>query len=116
MAQLRYVVLLHEGIADPHFDLMFESAPGSALRTWRSPVWPITEPTQLVELGDHRRAYLEYEGPLSSDRGQVRCVRRGFLSIISTSEAQWRVVLDNPRATLLLTYTSGSWLATPIPM
>lgn len=108
---LRYVVLRHEGIADPHFDLMFETAPGSALKTWRSPAWPITEPTPLVERGDHRREYLEYEGPVSSNRGNVRCVCRGCFRMISNSESQWRILLDNSPAALSLTKSSDSWLA-----
>jgi hypothetical protein len=32
----RYVILRHEGIDQPHFDLMFEAAPGALLATWRS--------------------------------------------------------------------------------
>ena len=112
---LRYVVLRHEGIADPHFDLMFETAPGSALKSWRSPAWPIVELTPLVELGDHRREYLEYEGPISNNRGNVRCTCRGSLSIISTSEAQWRIVLDDPYAELLIAKTLDAWFATLLP-
>jgi hypothetical protein len=55
---LRYVILHHGGIADPHFDLMFETLPGSDLATWRSQAWPIEEPTPLTRLKDHRRLYL----------------------------------------------------------
>ena len=41
MPPLRYVILWHDGVAEPHFDLMFETLPGSALATWRSPRWPV---------------------------------------------------------------------------
>ena len=33
MPPLRYVILWHDGVAEPHFDLMFETLPGSALAT-----------------------------------------------------------------------------------
>lgn len=74
---LRYVILRHENIDAPHFDLMFETTPGAALATWRSDVWPITQTTALVHLADHRREYLSYEGPLTGDRGNVRRIEAG---------------------------------------
>jgi len=74
---LRYVILRHENIDAPHFDLMFETVPGSLLSTWRSDIWPIDRPTPLLRLGDHRRDYLTYEGPVSGDRGSVRQVESG---------------------------------------
>jgi hypothetical protein len=74
---LRYVILRHDAIAEPHFDLMFESSPGSLLTTWRCDHWPIDRPTKLTRLPDHRQDYLEYEGPISGDRGNVRRVEAG---------------------------------------
>src|SRR5436309_613719 len=74
---LRYVILHHDGIPEPHFDLMFETSPNSALMTWRSPEWPITRVTKLEKLSDHRRAYLDYEGPVSGKRGFVKRVDSG---------------------------------------
>jgi hypothetical protein len=79
--QLKYVILRHEAIDSPHFDLMFETTPGSSLQTWRSEVWPIDQDTELVKLSDHRRDYLTYEGPISGDRGHVRRVASGFCLI-----------------------------------
>jgi hypothetical protein len=74
---LRFVVLRHDGIDAPHFDLMLETAPGSPLMTWRSERWPIDRPTPLVKLGDHRRDFLDYQGPLSGGRGFVTRVDGG---------------------------------------
>ena len=82
LAPLQYVVLRHEGIADPHYDLMLELAPGAALTTWRSLVWPLRNPTPLTPLDDHRREYLTYEGPLTGDRGAVRRVAGGSYELI----------------------------------
>ena len=82
---LRYVVLRHEGVDEPHFDVMFETAAGSALRTFRSPEWPIAGPTRVTPLPDHRPAYLTFEGPLSRDRGFVRRIATGTYE----ARAQW---------------------------
>src|SRR5689334_9325701 len=73
---LRYVILRHEGVPEPHFDLMFETSEGSALATWRSRAWP--PGTEAVErLPDHRREYLTYEGPVSDGRGHVKRIQVG---------------------------------------
>src|SRR4051812_5986230 len=76
---LRFVILNHIGIADPHFDLMIESAPGGELLTWRCPENPLARYLTIAHrLGDHRRAYLEYEGELSGGRGLVTRVAGGL--------------------------------------
>ena len=68
---LKYVVLRHEGVDDPHFDLMFETSPGCDLATWRASEWPISATTQFTPLRPHRRAFLQYQGAISGDRGTV---------------------------------------------
>jgi hypothetical protein len=77
MKLLRYVILHHGDIPEPHFDLMFETLPGSDLATFRSPVWPIEAPTPVTRLRDHRRFFLQYEGVLSEQRGMVQRVAEG---------------------------------------
>jgi DNA polymerase Ligase (LigD) len=65
----RYVILEHD---HPflHWDLMLEYGP--ALRTWRLLAPPCPGKTVAAEaIGDHRRAYLDYEGPVSGGRGVV---------------------------------------------
>jgi hypothetical protein len=75
---LRYVVLYHDGIADPHFDLMIESQPGGPLYTWRCPQNPVTQyVTVAARIANHRREYLDYEGPISGNRGRVTRVAAG---------------------------------------
>jgi hypothetical protein len=76
-APLRYVILHHLGIPIPHFDLMFETGPGCALATWRSADWPVDSPAIVERLADHRRDYLDYEGPVGDDRGHVSRVIGG---------------------------------------
>jgi hypothetical protein len=102
MNELRYVVLRHEGIADPHFDVMIEIAPGGALATWRSPRWPMSERTQLVQLGEHRREYLDYEGPVSGNRGTVHRVAQGPCRIDRRSDDAWQVTLLDPTPHVLI--------------
>jgi hypothetical protein len=93
--RLRYVVLRHEGIDRPHFDLMFETSRGSMLATWRSSEWPVNERTRLEPLGEHRRDYLTYEGPISGDRGNVRRIHSGHHEIQQNDAQRLRVALEN---------------------
>lgn len=74
---LRYAVLHHTGHGEPHFDVMVERAPGGPLRTWRVPRWPTEPGDPWTPLPDHRRVYLDYEGPVSEGRGEVRRVAGG---------------------------------------
>jgi hypothetical protein len=94
MEELRYVVLHHTGIPEPHYDLMLESSPGSPLATFRFPVWPLKKPAVIHPLGDHRRDYLEYEGPVSGDRGEVRRVAAGTYRTADRTDDYWEVILD----------------------
>jgi hypothetical protein len=79
----RFVVLQHD---HPylHWDFMLES--GGALRTWR-----LTSPPQpdllitATPLGEHRLAYLDYEGPLSGNRGNVVRWDRGDYEMVQDS-------------------------------
>jgi hypothetical protein len=98
------VVLRHEGVAEPHSDLMVERKPGGKLMTWRLPVWPITTVTTVTPLELHRREYLTYEGPVSGDRGTVRRVDEGTCLVIGAQVDVWTITfLNKPgRPTLLI--------------
>ena len=116
---LRFVVLRHEQIDSPHFDLMFETSAGSALTTWRSERWPVDRPTVLTRLGEHRRAYLDYEGTVSDGRGMVRRVARGTCRIDRLAGAGpdtfWTVRFDDPMTPPLSIkhVDDDRWLAVP---
>lgn len=71
-----YVILHHDGIAHPHFDLMLQ-LPGGMLATWRIDQWPIARETHLFRIANHRADYLTYEGAVSGERGSVRRVEAG---------------------------------------
>jgi hypothetical protein len=92
--KLRYVVLRHEGIENPHYDLMIETTPGSPLATWRLPHWPPLPGDVPESLGDHRRVYLEYEGPVSGNRGSVRRVASGECGVISEDSRMMKICTD----------------------
>jgi hypothetical protein len=88
----RFVILRHDSPCGVHFDLMLEV--GDVLKTWALPQPP--EPGAEMEceaLGDHRPAYLDYEGPISGGRGSVTRWDRGTFTVQRQSDAQWVVCL-----------------------
>jgi hypothetical protein len=104
MRPLQYVILHHEGIPNPHFDLMFETYPGSELATWRSPIWPIEQRVQLTRLRDHQWAFLNFEGELSGHRGRVHRIIGGTCELEVGESATWtiRVLTGTSPTTLRL--------------
>jgi len=91
----RFVLLFHEcppGFRFPsHWDLMLES--DGALRTWAlseipSSIAAGTNPIPAQQLPDHRIAYLEYEGPVSENRGQVTRWDTGEYELVRESDQE----------------------------
>lgn len=72
---------------------MFES--GDRLRTWATDL-PLAPNVDLParRLDDHRLAYLDYEGPISGGRGEVRAVDRGSYAIETWESTTVRVHLE----------------------
>lgn len=66
----RFVILEHD-FPVLHWDFMLESK--GVLLTWRLPHPPHSEGIEMTAeaIGDHRSAYLDYEGPVSGNRGKV---------------------------------------------
>ena len=98
----RFVVLRHEtpqGARRPaHWDLMFEY--GESLRTWAVLELPTsTTSVEAERLSDHRRAYLDYEGPVSHSRGTVSRWDGGDYEIRCERLDQWTVQLHGQRWT-----------------
>ena len=120
---LQYVVLKHEGIPEEHYDLMLELAPGAALRTFRSDVWPLQNQTPLTPLKDHRREYLTYEGPVSGSRGTVRRIAGGGYELIHRGRVmlivrlpgltpeEW-LIADTPAGSVAV-HATRQWRGTP---
>ncbi len=86
---VRFVILEHRwnGI---HWDVLIEypDQPDGPLATWAvdGVIRPgLEQPAR--RLPDHRRVYLEYEGPVSGGRGEVRRVAQGNASAQIWTEA-----------------------------
>lgn len=95
MLMPRFVLLRHETPPDygraSHWDLMFET--GDVLRTWAIEELPTPGKAIAAEpLADHRLAYLDYEGPVSGNRGEVRREDAGDYEMVE-DEAERFVVL-----------------------
>lgn len=94
----RFVVLEHDHPAGPHWDLMFEQ--GSALATWSLPAPPESGLEITADrLPDHRIDYLDYEGPVSGDRGSVTQWDRGTYHIVRQTDARWVVAVSGEKLT-----------------
>lgn len=96
----RFVILRHELPASSgrptHWDFMLEW--GTMLRTWALDEMPAVGATIAgVELADHRIEYLDYEGPISGDRGSVRRVERGTYRLIAETPDELAVRLSSER-------------------
>jgi DNA polymerase Ligase (LigD) len=107
----RFVILEHDHPFQ-HWDLMLEA--GDVLRTWRLRELPLPGMCVVAERSfDHRPFYLDYEGPISGNRGNV--VRRdaGHYQIESESESEIIFRVDGERwrgNACLRKDRQGNWL------
>lgn len=97
---LRFVILRHELPADQrrelHWDFMLEHE--GVLKTWALQEEPAPGHTSCAEeLPDHRLTYLDYEGPVSRNRGTVRRWDVGRYEIIRKDLDHWIVHLHGER-------------------
>lgn len=96
----RFVLLYHElppgGARPAHWDLMLEH--GGVLRTWalEQELQPELE-IRCRPLSDHRIAYLDYEGPVSGNRGQVTQTDHGTYATILEEAGEIRLQLIGQR-------------------
>lgn len=97
----RYVILLHEisrnqtlgGARGTHYDLMLEH--NGVLRTWAISDEPAGDRRCLAEqLSDHRIDYLDYEGPVSGNRGNVTRWEVGRYRLVSESDNRLEIQLE----------------------
>lgn len=100
MAAKRFVILRHEcpesykpGV---HWDLMLEEA--ESLRTWALAAEPVVGQTIVAEqLPDHRLTYLDYEGPISGNRGVVSRWDSGSYELVDSTPDERRFLLTGGR-------------------
>lgn len=82
----RFVILEHD-YPFLHWDLLLETSTTDLLRTWRLLLDPTTAGVIPAEsLSDHRRKYLEYEGPVGGDRGSVTRWDAGSYELLSEAD------------------------------
>lgn len=77
-----------------HWDFMLEKS--GVLQTWRLAELPSESPVEIeaTQLPDHRLAYLDYEGPVSHNRGNVRRIDRGTYERIESEGQDSRRVVE----------------------
>jgi len=94
-----FVLLEHTTAAGVHWDLMVEAGPGGLLTTWRLRQNPIPNAAGIAaeRIGDHRRAYLDYEGELSGGRGSVRRLDRGPATMREAADGRTILILGGQR-------------------
>ncbi len=103
----RFVILEHDH-PHPHYDLMLEA--GAMLWTWRLPQLPRTgDVVDAERVFDHRLLYLDYEGPVSGERGSVLRREHGEFNWLKRDDACLEVQLDGVQlhAVLRLTREDG---------
>lgn len=105
---MRFALLAHDH-PFPHYDLMLERA--GVLWTWRLRALPAA--TFVAERsGDHRLLYLDYEGPVSGDRGSVTRCDGGSLTWLEAEGERIEVEVHGALYRGRLTGTrqpDGSW-------
>jgi len=91
----RFVILEHDHPV-LHWDLMLET--GEALKTWRLAGPPTTGlRIAALYLAEHRRDYLDYEGPVSGGRGSVKRWDRGVYGALDQSHGRLMCTLEGNR-------------------
>ncbi len=92
LPSLRFVLLQHrlpeQAAKTTHFDLMIERQ--GDLRTWSLAALPRHGvPTVAEEIVGHRKTYLDYEGPVSGNRGSVTRVDYGTYETVRSDDKTW---------------------------
>jgi hypothetical protein len=103
----RFVVLEHDWPA-VHWDLLLECGP--ALKAWRLLAEPGPGRAVPAEPNyDHRLLYLDYEGPLTGDRGRVRRWDAGTFEGELADEWEVRLTGEWLRCRARMTRTADGW-------
>lgn len=108
----RFVILHHTQHGGEHWDLMLEHE--GALLTWQllsEPRSCDSLPIAAQRIGNHRLAYLDYEGPISGNRGVVRRIEAGAVCLREFYEDRCQFTLEGRRFTgaFRLTASGDQW-------
>jgi len=94
----RFVILHHLAPTGEHWDLMLEER--DHLATWQMLSEPAQRgacPIECIRISDHRKVYLDYQGPISGGRGVVERVDRGVYDTRHVDSDSWTVHLAGKR-------------------
>jgi hypothetical protein len=111
----RFVILEHSGTAaykpGIHWDLLCEE--GNSLKAWEFSQPIAISPQRITALPPHRTFYLQYEGPISGERGSVRQIASGDYELLEDSPNAWTVRLSSSSldGVLRLKRLSDNWEA-----
>jgi hypothetical protein len=109
----RFVVLTHNHPV-LHWDFLLEA--GGVLRAWRLTETPDAGRMIAAELlPDHRLHYLDYEGPVSGNRGEVRRWDAGEYTWQACTERQVQVHLSGGVLRGTATLVPADHLTQPSP-
>lgn len=93
----RFAILEHDWPAT-HWDFLLEAGP--VLRAWRLLAEPAAGRVVPAEANaDHRLLYLDYEGPVSGDRGTVRRWDAGTFDWLADTPERIEIVLRGTKIT-----------------
>jgi hypothetical protein len=102
----RFTISHHTGAKEgDHFDLLLEQR--DALRTFRLRSAEFHSPQEAVPVADHRKLYLDYEGPISGGRGRVRIAETGTFETDEWTEDRIQVAVFGRRLRTRLRLARG---------
>ena len=109
----RFAILTHNH-PHWHWDLLLEQPGRELLRTWRLERPPEPgSPIRAEALPEHRRLYLDYEGPVSGGRGEVKRWDAGEYELCSESPGRIELRITGGRTqgeALLTQRQDGEWV------
>ena len=125
MNALRTAILEHTTATGVHHDWLIEdpTLPNPAApdaRLWTARVapppqdWPSLQRFDLTVIPPHRRAYLDYQGPVSGNRGYIRRLAHGMCQASIWSTNKIVLSLQSEQVYLVLQLTrlaSDRWVA-----
>ncbi len=92
----RFVILHHTSCDRPHWDFLLEQ--DASLATWQlyhDPLSEAKEEWELSRIADHRKFYLDHEGPIPGNRGEVRRVCSGTYALREKNSQAWLIRLKS---------------------
>ena len=90
----RFVILHHTSCDRPHWDFLLEQ--DASLATWQlyhDPLAEAKEEWELSRIADHRKFYLDHEGPVPGNRGEVQRVCSGTYALLEKNSQAWTIHL-----------------------